>query len=248
MGALLGLVLFLVFKSLKLYTNHGQKIKVDELVGLDLNKAKKLAEDKGFKVKITDSLFMVNRSPGEVFNQNPAAGSFVKENRTIYLTITKQTADMRKLPSLIGNYDFDQYAKKLKRLSIKAQVSEKVYDGRQEPNSIQYLIYDGKKITQEDIKAGYKVPMGSEIEAVVTYRYSETTDSPNLACRTFGEAEFIIQSLDLKIGEVIEDGPISDKASAFVSRQSPEYQPGTLIDKGAPITLYISQARPDDCQ
>ena len=248
MGALFGLVLFIVFQALKFYTNHGQQIKVDELVGLDIAKAQKLAMDKGFKVKITDSLFLVNRNPGEVVNQNPDAGSFVKENRTIYLTITKKDADMRKLPSLIGNYDFDQYAKKLKRLSIKSKVQEKVYDGRQEPNSIQYLVFEGKKVTQADLKAGFKVPMGSEISAVVTYRYSETTDSPNLTCRTFGEVEFLIQSLDLILGDVIEDGDITDRESAYVSRQSPEYQPGTLINKGTPITLYIGQSKPENCQ
>jgi len=248
MGALLGIILFVVFKSLKLYTNHGQQIQVDELVGLDLGKAQKLAYDKGFKVKITDSLFQVGRNPNEVVNQNPKSGSFVKENRTIYLTITKRAADMRKLPGLIGNYDFDQYAKKLKRLSIDAKIMDKVYDGRQEPNSIQHLIVDGKKVTQEDIKAGYKVPMGSEIGAVVTYRYSETTDSPNLACRTYGEVEFLIQSLDLKIGEVIEDGVVSDKESAYVVRQSPEYKPGSLVNKGTPFTLYITQTKPENCQ
>jgi len=248
MGALLGLILFIVFKTLKIYTNHGQQIQVDELVGLDFAKAQKLAMDKGFKVKITDSLFLVNRKSNEVINQNPEAGSFVKENRTIYLTITKKAADLRKLPGLIGNYDFDQYAKKLKRLSINAKIQEKVYDGRQEPNSIQYLVYEGQKVTQEDLKAGFKVPMGSEIGAVVTYRYSETTDSPNLSCRTFGEVEFLIQSLDLKIGEVIEDGVITNKETAYVSRQSPEYQPGTLINKGTAFTLYISQSKPENCQ
>lgn len=248
MGALFGLILFIVFQGLKFYTNHGQQITVDELVGLNLAKAQKLAADKGFKVKITDSLFLVNRNPGEVVNQNPEAGSFVKENRTIYLTITKKAADMRKLPGLIGNYDFDQYAKKLKRLSIKSKIQEKVYDGRQEPNSIQYLVYEGNKITQADLKTGYKVPMGAEVGAVVTYRYSETTDSPNLTCRIFEEVEFLIQSLDLLMGEVIEDGEITNRAAAYVLRQSPEYQPGTLINKGTPITLYISQSKSDNCQ
>ncbi len=248
MIAILSVVLFVAFKSLKFYTNHGQQIKVDELIGLDLSKAQKLANDKGFKVKIIDSLFLVNKKPNEIVNQNPVAGSYVKENRTIYLTITKKAADMRKLPNLIGNYDYNQYAKKLKRLSITAKIHEKVYDGRQEPNSIQYLVYKDEKITQEDIKAGYKVPMGSEVGAVVTYRYSESTDSPNLTCRTFGEVEFLIQSLDLKIGEILEDGEITDRESAFVYQQSPEYQPGNLISKGTPITLSIRQSKPENCQ
>jgi len=248
MVALVSVVLFLVFKSLKLYTNHGQKLMVEELIGMDLPKAERLALDRGFRVKITDSLFLVNQKPNQVVNQNPAAGSYVKENRTIYLTITKKAADLRKLPSLIGNYDYGQYAKKLGRLSITSSIKEKVFDPRQEPNSIQYLVYEGKKINQEDLKKGYKVPMGSNVEAVVTYRYSDTTDSPNLNCKTLGEVEFLLQSLDLAINEVLEEGEITDRSSAYVYRQSPDYQPGTLINKGTGFTLYIQQSLPETCQ
>ena len=75
MTALVVVLLFVVFKSLKLYTNHGQKIEVEELIGMDLHDAQKLAEDRGFKVKIADSLFLVDRKPNEVVNQNPSAGS-----------------------------------------------------------------------------------------------------------------------------------------------------------------------------
>jgi len=248
MVALVSILLFLIFKGLKLYTNHGQKIMVEELTGMDLQKAEKLAKDKGFKVKITDSLFVVSKKPNQVVNQNPTPGSYVKENRTIYLTITKKAADLRKLPSLIGNYDYGQYAKKLKRLSITSSIKEKVFDPRQEPNSIQYLIYEGKQINQEDLKNGFKVPMGANVEAVVTYRYSESTDSPNLSCKTLGEVEFLLQSLDLSIKEVLEEGEITDRSSAYVFRQSPEYQPGSLVSKGAGFTLYIQQAVPTNCQ
>lgn len=248
MTALVVVLLFVVFKSLKLYTNHGQKIEVEELIGMDLHDAQKLAEDRGFKVKIADSLFLVDRKPNEVVNQNPSAGSFVKENRTIYLTITKKSADMRKLPGLVGNYDYDQYVKKLKRLSIECSIKEKIYDGRQEQNSILYLVIDGKEVTQADLNAGVRVPMGSKIEAVVTYRYSETTDSPNLTCRTLDEVEFLLQSLDLKIGEILEDGEITDRQSAYIYQQSPEYQPGNLVIKDTPFTLYIRQTKSDNCQ
>lgn len=248
MVGVVALVLFVVFKSLKLYTNHGQKIMVEELVGMDFVKAEKLALDRGFRVKIADSLFLVKKKPNQVVSQNPASGSYVKENRTIYLTITKKAADLRKLPNLIGNYDYGQYAKKLGRLSISSTIKEKVFDPRQEPNSIQYLVYDGKKVTQEDIKKGFKVPMGATVEAVVTYRYSETTDSPNLSCKTYGEVEFLLQSLDLQITEILEEGEITDRSSAYIYRQSPDYQPGTLINKGTGFTLYIQQELPSSCQ
>lgn len=247
MALLVGVLLFLTFKGLKLYTNHGQQISVDQLEGLHIDEAMRLAEDRGFKVQITDSLFMVNEQSNRVIKQNPPSGALVKENRTIYVTITKKTADLRKLPNLVGNYNFDQYAKKLKRLSINASIKDRIFDGRQEENSILYLLHEGKKITEADIKRGYKVPMGGSVQAVVTYRHSVTTDMPDLACRTLSEAEFLLESLDLKIGEILPQGDVEDQGTAYIVRQSPNYQPGTLINKGTPFTLFIQKTKPDNC-
>ncbi|MBT8219864.1 MAG: PASTA domain-containing protein [Bacteroidia bacterium] len=248
MAALIAIFFFLAFKGLKLYTHHGQRIAVDNLQGLNVEDAKRLASENGFKVKVIDSLFLLDKKPNEVVSQNPRAGSFVKSNRTIYLTTTKASADLRTLPGLVGNYDYDQYAKKLTRLSIESSIKEKVYDGRQEPNSIVHLIYNGEKITQADLKSGYKVPMGSKVEAVVTYRYSTTTDAPDLVCMQVGAAEFLLESSDLRIGNIFTEGTITDQENAYIIRQYPEYVQGGLIEKGSPIDIFIQQAKPDKCQ
>ena len=248
MAALVFVFFFLVFKGLKLYTHHGQRIAVDDLQGLNVEDARRLASENGFKVKVIDSLFLLDKKPNQVVSQNPRAGSYVKSNRTIYLTTTKASADLRTLPGLVGNYDYDQYAKKLKRLSIESSIKEKVYDGRQEPNSIVHLVYNGQKITQADLKSGYKVPMGSKVEAVVTYRYSTTTDLPNLLCMQVGAVEFLLESSELKIGNIFTEGSITDQENAYVIRQYPEYADGGLIEKGSPIDIFIQQAKPETCQ
>lgn len=69
------------------YTKHGEKILVPDLYGLDESAAKQLLTEKKLRYEIIDSVFVKRKKPGSVKEQNPEAGFFVKEGRTIYLTV-----------------------------------------------------------------------------------------------------------------------------------------------------------------
>ncbi len=249
-AAMVGVVVllgFFTFYWLTCYTRLGESVQVPDFTGMPLDEVRELAKARHFELVITDSVFIVGKEPGIVLEQNPTPLSRVKEGRTIYLTVTKSEPDMVQLPTLAGSYDYNQYARKLKRLYLKPRVKERVFDPKQESNTILYLFYNGEKITEEDLKQGVKVPMGSEIEVVVTERGANTVEIPNVVCMTFEEAAFTLTSANLVLGRIEEDDTVFDRLTAYVVRQQPAPSPGARIQMGERVDIWLSQERPAQC-
>src|SRR4051812_24677628 len=87
-ATVIGIVL-IAFFSLGSYTRHGSGIPVPKLKGLNIDRAMALLKEQGFNYKI-DSVYVADEAPGTVIEQDPDAGTNVKENRTIYLTMVTQ--------------------------------------------------------------------------------------------------------------------------------------------------------------
>ncbi len=249
-AAMVGSVLLLgllTFYFLTCYTRLGESVQVPDFTGMQLVEVQDLARARHFELAIIDSVFIVGKDPGIVLEQNPSPLSRVKEGRTIYLTITKSEPDLVQLPSLVGAYDYNQYARKLKRLYLKPRVKERVFDPKQASNTILYLYYEGKKITEQDLRNGVKVPMGSVIEAVITERGANTVEIPNVVCMTFEEAAFTLTSANLILGRIEEDQTVFDRLSAYVVRQEPAPSPGARIKMGERVNIWLSQQQPAHC-
>ncbi|MFQ5447774.1 MAG: hypothetical protein ACE5FF_12645, partial [Saprospiraceae bacterium] len=146
-----------------------------------------------------------------------------------------------------SSYDYDRYSNKLARLGIKSRVKRRVFDNRQAANTILYLIYDGKKVTEQQVKKGFDVMMGSTLEFVVTERLSNEMEVPQLLCMTFDAAQFLVSSSNLNVGQVFKDESVTDRNSAYVYRQEPAYASGLTIQMGAQINVWLTQALPDGC-
>lgn len=230
---------------LRFYTHHNQTLQVDDYTGMRIEDAVRKAERNSFSVEVMDSFFFVDRPPGIVVEQEPEAFSRVKENRTIYLITTKKEADEVELPSLVGNYDYYQYARRLQRLNIRARIRDKQFSSKLEENTILHLYYDGRKITEDDLKRGVKVPMGSVVEFVITQRNTGMVAIPNLVCKTYDEAAFLITSMNLNIGRIY--GEVADRGNAFVYKQEPDYSAGANVPMGTTINLYLTIDRPAGC-
>ncbi|MEM1360022.1 MAG: PASTA domain-containing protein, partial [Bacteroidota bacterium] len=248
-GVLVGglLLAFLLLRSwLPMYTNHGEAIELPNFVDMTVEEATKVAEAKGLKIKVIEGPFDPFRKPGLVVQQTPRANSNVKSNRSIYLTALSSEAPDIPLPLLVGNYDYEVYTRKLDALKIQYSVTEQIYDPKQEENTILHFFYDDQKITDEDLRRGVKVPQGSKLDFVVTVRQTGEVSVPNLRCRTFSEAEFIVGGTNLVVGEVIGAESANSKADAFVYKTVPPA--GRMLGVGNSITVYLQATRPDDCQ
>lgn len=79
---------FLVLKWLKVTTNHGEFVKVPELKGKTLDVVKIELDDNDLVMVVQDSAnYNPNYPKFSVIDQDPLAGSQVKEDRKIYLTL-----------------------------------------------------------------------------------------------------------------------------------------------------------------
>jgi len=245
-GTVTGLLL-LTFWWMQCYTNHGESLQVEDYTGLSIEEATRAARSRSFRIEVSDSVFIPRERPNLVIEQDPAPLSRVKKNRTIYLTITKSEGDMVSLPSLVGVYDYDQYAKKLRMMDMEPRIRERQVNNQYTENTILHFYYNDQKVTEEDVRRGFKVPKGSTLEFVVTERGTTQVGIPNLVCREYRAAEFLLNSLELTVGTVNADATVTDRASAFVYRQVPGYQPNTPVRVGQQIDLYLTQSRPEGC-
>jgi beta-lactam-binding protein with PASTA domain len=245
------LALCLIFLGLNwwmsCYTNHGESYTVENYLEMDVNDAIKKIEKGGFRYVITDSIYNIDEKPGVVLDQNPKLGEQVKEGRRIYLTITKSNPDQVSLPTLVGNYDYDQYVKKLKLLNLRASIKEQVFNNKLEPNSILYLYHGDKKITENDLNDGVKVPMGTVLQFVVTTRSGGKVDLPDLSCMTYSEAQFLITASGLTLGTVNEVPGEPDQDDMYVSSQTPSFTPDTQVPLGSMVDLSLSKVLPAGC-
>lgn len=247
-GALAGVLLLLYFLFngwLRFYTNHDESLTVHDYVGLPLDEAKKKAREQSFTIAVIDSTFGPDYLPYEIYQQDPDPMSRVKENRTIYVSVYHRSARDVTLPNLVGNYDFEQYKKKLKRKRIDAVIKERIYDGIQEENTILHFFYNDQKITQNEVNKGFKVPEGSVLEFVVTERQTGFVPLPNLVCKQYNAASFLISSNQLNIGNII--GDVANQDNAYVWKQEPAYRAGQMIQMGRQIDIYLTDTRPAGC-
>ncbi len=247
LACLSALCFFLLNAGLKWYTNHGQRLEVDNYIDMKLNDAQAQIERSNFRVEIIDSVFLVNRPPHVVLRQDPQPGSFVKEDRRIYLTVTKAIADEVELPSLAGTYDFDRYLRKLTMLDIQGAVKERVYSNRYQANTILKVFYEGREVSEAELKAGFKIPKGSKLEFTVTSKAGGLADVPKLTCLTLEEAKFLVQDYRLRTGRIEADATVSNRELAYIWRQDPPYSPGATIPFESEVHLFLTAKRPEDC-
>ena len=150
------LVLLLIFFSLGAYTRHGQGIPVPQLKGMQVEKALDLLKDQGFEYKI-DSVYVLDQPPGAVIEQDPDAGTNVKVNRTIYLTVVTRLAPNITLP------DLEQYTYR-EAAAVIANYGLKIGDTTTRPDIANHILE--VRFGGQVIKPGTTLPKGSKIDLV----------------------------------------------------------------------------------
>ncbi len=237
----------LVNLGLKWYTNHGQRLEVADYVSMTVAEAEDAIERNDFRMEIIDSIYLVDQVPGTVLRQDPPAGAYVKENRRIYLTVTKTIPDLVTLPALAGTYELDRYVRKLALMDLSSRVRDKEYNSRYQPNTILRVYYEGREVREQELRDGYQVPRGSTLEFVVSSDEGGTADLPDLRCRSYDEARFLVQENRLRIGLVEEDATVTNPATAYIWRQEPSFSYGEKVPFDTEIAIYLTQDLPADC-
>ncbi|MFT5765734.1 MAG: hypothetical protein ACI8X3_003171 [Saprospiraceae bacterium] len=151
------------------------------------------------------------------------------------------------LPELRGgNDDYDNFSKKCARKYITAEISKRVFSNKLEPNTILEVFYEGEKITDK-LNGGYNIPKGSTVQCEVTQRGGGSVQIPELVCKKYDAAAFLVGNFNLTIGSVIADNTVTDESAAYVWRQVPRYTASGNIKVGEQIDIYLTQYKPRDC-
>lgn len=234
---------------LRAYTNHGQSLELSNYIGLDVAEARTDASDRNFEIVVLDSTFIVGKAGGEILRQNPLPGAKVKENRKIYVTVTKSLADqipLRRLPVLYGK-GFERKSRELKQAyEIESRIIDERYD-RGAPNHILEVRYNGEIIIDgRSRKDQVMIDKGATLEFVVSKNSGGTLAMPDLTCKTYDEVVFQLQTLNLAIGDVALDDDVENRNGAFVWKQYPASS--GLVNMGDTIALFLSAQLPEFCE
>jgi beta-lactam-binding protein with PASTA domain len=116
-----------------------------------------------------------------------------------------------------------------------------------DPGQVLEVRYQG--VTLMDAKGRnntIQVEKGDYLEFVISAKSGGKVEIPDLRCKTYEEAMFILENLGLKSVDVVEDGSIADQNSAFVITQNPPAD-GSIIEMESTILITIAQAKPGNC-
>ena len=95
------LILWSAFKSLSVFTHHGETIAVPDFSNVKMEELDKFIDGKQLKYEIVDSVFDSKVKSGVVIKQDPEKNSSVKQNRIIYLTVSAKMPPLVKMPNLV---------------------------------------------------------------------------------------------------------------------------------------------------
>jgi eukaryotic-like serine/threonine-protein kinase len=167
--AIVGLTVLLGYLILNIwlpsYTNHGQKIEVPSLENLSIEEAEDLLDEKDLRLEIQDTTFKANYKPGVISRQEPKAGSFVKEDRRIYVTlnafeIPKITISEKMLTEL-QNTNLATVSSKISQFGF--EIGDTIYVTGKYPDYVLNTNFKGKALS-----VGTQVPRGSKLDIEVS--------------------------------------------------------------------------------
>ena len=248
LGAFLLITFLAITTGLKLYTHHGESLELRDFRGMSLEEAKAKARAASFRIVVNSTQFDANKAPGIILDQDPKPPARVKNSRNIYVVITSGTAPMVDLPDLVGRDELSVYVKALKRKGLDEGKIEFQFDRQLEENTVLFVVYKGRKISAAELKTGVKVPKASKIGLIVSVRNTGDVPIPDVLCKTFDQAEFIVGNSGVKlILETDDNNPASRPVGYFVWKQEPAFHPDSTMKSGAELKLFLTLKRPADC-
>lgn len=153
------LIVFVAMQWLDNSTNHGKFVIVPDLTGLSVMETRALVEKSKLRYEVLDS---ANYNPSfprfSIIEQTPIAGSEVKENRKVYITVNPSGYKKVTVPNII------QVTQRNASSMLKAvglEVDRVTYIDELGKDMVYHIKYKGKYISPGD-----KLPKTSKLELV----------------------------------------------------------------------------------
>lgn len=224
-----------IFKFINSYTNHGKTISVPNLEGLTLNDVEKLLAEKKLRYSILDSIFIEDAEKGVILEQNPIKDELVKENRTIYITVSKVIPPKIKMP------DIESMSQRLAVAKIESyglKVNVKYIPS----NCVNCVVM--QELNGKEIKTGDLLDLGSTIDLSIGSSSDAQVLVPYLIDLTREEARTLLMSASLSEGFTdyidCKCETKEDTLNAKIYRQSPIRSKSVAVNMGSSVDLYFT--------
>lgn len=234
----IAVVVALIIWGITLYTRHDKEIQLPDFVGLSVPQADELAQQTKVRTVVVDTIFNRGVARGSVVRQVPSAGSMVKRNRTVRLTINAMAPRNIPVPDVLDEpfktavSDLDKWGFELGKLTY---VSDRA------TNRVIRLTHKGRTV-----KAGTLLPGGSTIDLVLGLADNDMmVKVPCAIGMDYKTALRTVKLAGLNTGSVIFDRDIKtyqDSLNACVYKQNPDYF-RLYHHLGGSVSLYLTLDR-----
>ena len=126
------------------YTHHGESIRVPNVEGMRIAKAREMMEECGLEIVVTDSGYNKRLPADCVLSQNPGAGLTVKSGHTIYVTINSSNSPSVAIPDVVDNSSYREAEAKLISLGFKVLPPQYVTG---EKDWVYGVLCNGRRVT-----------------------------------------------------------------------------------------------------
>jgi len=239
-GTVFLLMILYFYVYLPAITNHGETITVPNIEGMKLEQLEEFLVTRNLRYEVNDSSYTEKYPPLTVLKQYPSAGSEVKENRVIYISLNRITPPTVPMPNLVDgsliNAEVQLKSNELKR-------------GRIHIISGPYLhVVKEMRFRGEKIEPGTRITKGSVIDLVVYDGGSDSLPCPYITDMALEDAKVAIFGSNLNLDiEVVGDTIGTEEV--VILKQKPEANENIRI--GDIVKVWVGKkgtTLPDDAE
>ena len=203
-----------------------EEIKVPNFVGSTFEKAQALAQKTGLEIARGEDVYSPDQEEGKITSQNPTADSVVSPGKLITVYVSKGKKD-GVVPKIVG-MDYKQASEYLKTFGFELGIVKT--ESSTLPENV---------IIEQSVEEGSTASKGTKIDVTVSDgKGKETVKMPNLIGKTPDEANAIIDTEGLKLGDATYEETTTTAQNLIFWQQYPE---GTELEKGTAVSYKVSK-------
>ena len=192
-GNLLAMMLFVVAVcfavkyGIDVYTHHGEKITVPNVVHKSYADAEHILESLGLEVQISDTGYVKTLPPDCILEQSVKAGSIVKSGRIVYLVINASSTPTIAIPDVIDNSSYREARAKLTAMGFRVSEPQMV------PGEKDWVY--GIKVRGRNVTNGQRVSVEDILTLQVGDGMIDAADSVAFADPVYEEEEDVFEEI-----------------------------------------------------
>lgn len=208
------------------FSGDSEEIKVPIFVGRTFEEAQALAQETGLEIARGEDVYSPDQEEGKITSQNPTADSVVSPGKLITVYVSKGKKD-GVVPKIVG-MDYKEASEYLKTFGFELGIVKT--ESSTLPENV---------IIEQSVEEGSTASKGTKIDVTVSDgKGKETVKMPNLIGKTPDEANAIIDTEGLKLGDATYEETTTTAQNLIFWQQYPE---GTELEKGTAVSYKVSK-------